>query len=181
MGQYYFAVSSLPQLYYDSESHPSAEEFLTLCAENLSKADLRAVVTTGSGDQKLHGSAMMKKWLEWNMSLRADLAVLRAQQFGWNVEEYQEIERVSGTEELAREAFNAESPLLAEEMLERGRWAVLEELEVGHYFDLQKLLVYRLKISILDRKSMFEAEAGMDNFKRIYSVVAAGNYGGEPE
>ena len=181
MGQYYYAVSSLPHLYYDSETFPSDEVFLTLCAENLSKSDLRAVMNADKTDGTYPGSALIEKWREWNLSLRADLATLQAQRQGRSADEYQRIERVSGTEELARDAFNTESPLAAEDVIERGRWAELDELEVGHFFDVGKLIVYRLKISILERKAMFDLNAGLENFGRIYDVVTEEKLGVQPE
>lgn len=181
MGQYYYAVSSLPQLYFDSETFPSDEQFVTLCVENLSKADLRAVLCLSLKDEKFRGAALMNKWLDWNFSLQADLAVLRAQRQGKNADEYQKADRVAGTEEVAREAFAASSALLAEEVIERSRWSFLDELEVGHYFDLGKLLVYRLRISILERKATFQTKTGLKNFRRIYDVVTEGKIGIQPE
>jgi hypothetical protein len=126
-------------------------------------------------------ASLLQEWFDWNLSLRVELAILRAQRAGTNIEEYQGAEKISGTEEIAREAFNQESPLAAEEVLERARWAVLEELEVGHYFDLQKLLVYGLKISILERKSQFDMDSGLENFNRIYGAITEAKIGEQPE
>lgn len=181
MSQYYYAVSSLPQLYFESESYPSSEQFLTLCEENLSKGDLHAVRMLDDAEGNIGGPSLLKKWSAWNRSFKADLAILRGQQLGKNVEDYQQIERVSGTEDLAREAFQAANPLAAEEVVERGRWQVLEELEVGHYFDLQKLLIYKLKISILDRMSSFDKDKGQQKFRELYDTVTEEKIGVQPE
>ncbi|MBN1686172.1 MAG: DUF2764 family protein [Spirochaetales bacterium] len=181
MGQYYYAVSSLPHLSFDSETFPSDEQFVALCRENLSKADLRAVLQLDLTDEKLPEAALVKKWFGWNSSLQADLAFLRAQGRGKNADEYQNVDRIAGTEEVAREAFAASSPLAAEQVIERGRWSFLDELEVGHYFDLGKLVVYRLRISILERKATFQTDTGRTNFRRIYDAVTEGQIGIQPE
>lgn len=181
MGQYYYAVSSLPHLYFDSEVYPSAEEFSQLCLENLSAADLKVFQKMDQVASDEAGNGLPKRWFDWNRSLRFELAALRAQNLGMDFDGYQGIDKIAGTEELAREAYNQESPLTSEEVLERGRWGFLEELEVGHFFDLQKLLVYGLKISILERKSQFDIDAGLENFKRIYGMVTEGKIGEQPE
>jgi hypothetical protein len=36
-------------------------------------------------------------------------------------------------------------------MLDEARWRMLEELCVGHYFDLDFLIIYALKLLILER------------------------------
>jgi hypothetical protein len=41
--------------------------------------------------------------------------------------------------------------LEAEKALDLERWQLLEELACGHYFDLDALLIYALKLLILER------------------------------
>jgi hypothetical protein len=72
---------------------------------------------------------------------------------------------------IAREAFAQESPLQAEDTLNRARWRYLDELEVGHYFDIDKILVYALRLQILARKALFEAEKGREMFEKVYSEI----------
>ena len=181
MGQYYYAVSSLPYLHFDSEVYPSHDEFIQLCEHNLSRSDMRELARIDVDAGPALRGGRLKKWFDWNRSLAAELAILRAEKLGLDTDAFQRVEKVSGTEELAREIFGQGSPLTAEEVLERARWAFLEELEVGHYFDLQKLMVYGLKVSILERKAQFDTEAGLENFKRIYSAVSEGKIGEQPE
>lgn len=154
---------------------------MAVCAENLSQSDMRMILSIDEEDHNGRRSAVEQRWRQWNRSLWADLAILRAQQQGRNIDQFQRIERVIGTEELAREAFHSDSPLAAEETLERGRWTFLDELEVGHYFDVEKLIVYRLKIAILERRSTFDTDKGLANFRRIYDTVTEEKIGVQPE
>ena len=154
---------------------------MRLCAENLSVSDLNALMRIDEVDDQTPSGGRLKRWFDWNLSLRVELAIFRAQKLGQDIDGDQGVEKVSGTEEIAREAFNQESPLTGEEVLERARWGILEELEVGHYFDLQKLMVYGLKISILERKAQFDIDSGLENFKRIYSAVTDAKIGEQPE
>ena len=52
---------------------------------------------------------------------------------------------------LAMNAYRSPSPLEGERILDEARWQKLEELSFGHYFDLEFLLIYALKLLILER------------------------------
>ena len=177
MGQYYYAATSLPQLFFDAEHFPSLDSFMKVCMENLSTGDMRAILEAKKLAESEsvkpfgRGISILGRWSRWNASLKADIAVLRAQGLGKESDSLSDVERVIGTEEIAREAFNQESPLSAEEIIERKRWTMLDELEVGHYFDLQKLIVYMLRLTILERKAKFTAEKGTDIFNRVYNEI----------
>jgi hypothetical protein len=79
-------------------------------------------------------------------------------------------------QQLAREAFSQESPLQAEELLNRARWNFLDDLEVGHYFDIEMILVYALRLQILERKALFDEEKGREMFDKIYAEVTSPIY-----
>lgn len=181
MGQYYYAVTSLPQLFFDSDYYPSTVEFLDMCRQHLSPRDLRALEIVASGEE-IGGRAakLLEEWTGWNASLLNDLALLRAQHLGRNLEDMSAGE-VIGTEELAREIYSQDSPLAAEEALERLRWKLLDDLEVGHYFDIQKVIVYYLRLLILERIAQFSAERGLENFTTAYETVADSKIGHHPE
>ncbi|MFH0827465.1 MAG: DUF2764 family protein, partial [Candidatus Omnitrophota bacterium] len=52
---------------------------------------------------------------------------------------------------LALNAHRSPSLLEGERMLDAERWRFLDELSLGHYFDLDFLIVYLLKLLILER------------------------------
>jgi len=79
-------------------------------------------------------------------------------------------------QQIAREAFVQESPLQAEDTLNRARWSYLDDLEVGHYFDIEKILVYALRLQILERKALFDEEKGREMFEKIYAEVTSPIY-----
>jgi hypothetical protein len=72
---------------------------------------------------------------------------------------------------VAREAYAQDSPLQAEDTLNRARWGYLDELEVGHYFDIEKILVYALRLQVLARKALFDADRGRELFDKVYSEI----------
>jgi len=69
--------------------------------------------------------------------------------------------------EAAREAYNHESPLSGEDILNRARWSHLDELEVGHFFDLDRVIVYYLRLQILARRRIFTRSEG----ERLFAAI----------
>ncbi len=169
MAQYYYTVASLPLLAFDADQFPATEVFLTLVAEAASKADAAAVASASlaPGENPLH--ELIAQWWRFEASLRNELVRLRASALSLDGEPY-----IAGNAplynlaDLAREAFSQESPLAAETLLDRGRWAYLDELETGHYFDLEKLIVYYLRLQILERRALFTRERGLKHMQDIY-------------
>ena len=91
-----------------------------------------------------------------------------AQTKGWEAEKYlHEGPEAFGVEQTAREAAGDSSPLSAEHTQNRARWSFLDDLETGHHFDMEKLVVYFLKLQILDRKDLFNKERGTEKFEKL--------------
>lgn len=176
MSQYYYAVASLPLLAYEMEKPYSTDAFLLLCREQLSERDYSLLADAGltwqPGQQAT--TALLASWWRFDRSLRNELVKLRAAKRGEEAEKYLQGETgVFAAQDLARNAFSQESPLQAEEMLNRARWSYLDELELGHYFDLEKLIIYYFRLQILERKNSFKREKGTENFQTIYQSVTA--------
>ena len=56
------------------------------------------------------------------------------------------------------------TPLDIERKLLFSRWAWIENKEEGHYFDLDFLLMYFIKLQILERLFTFDAQKGKERF-----------------
>jgi hypothetical protein len=80
-------------------------------------------------------------------------------------------EAVFGTESMAHDVMAISSPLEAELYLDACRWAKIDELAYGHFFDLEFLRAYKMKLEILERHDMFEEEKGFDAYREIYARV----------
>lgn len=61
------------------------------------------------------------------------------------------------------------SILEAERMLDGERWCMLDELSLGHYFDIDFLIVYALKILILER---WERIRTADSTGKLQEILA---------
>jgi len=174
LAQYYYLVASLPLLSYDSERIPSRDEFLDTCRQHLSARDYRLVASASTADlQPIAPTCRtLGLWRRWETALRNELVRLRAKKKKAEAEAY--LLASPGNIEaqgIAREAFDQESPLQAEDVLNRARWGYLDELEVGHYFDVPKILIYALRLEILGRKALFEERKGREMFEEIYGRI----------
>ena len=175
MSRYYFTVASLPMLFYGGDTGPDRDEFLSICKEACSRKDMRCIedihLDPAGENRSVHNLA--RKWMTWETNLRNELVRFRAKDHGKDQERFLKEESAFYTEisDIVREAYSQESPLQAEEVLNQARWRRLEELEVGHHFDLEKLMVYHLKLQLNERKALFTKKAGEENFARVYQSI----------
>lgn len=172
MRQYYYMIASLPLLKSDSPPPFDIEDLFYSCRGNIKDSDLTLLETVSLEPGDSAGNEMLERWYDWETSLRNELVRLRSQRKAADSDKYlREGDVFPGVPEVAREAFTQESPLSAEEILNRARWAKLEELEVGHYFDMVKLMVYTLKLQLLQRQSRFTKELGQEKFGAVYDQI----------
>lgn len=180
MSQYYFLIASLPLLSYENRDAMEPVDYLTMLADHLSPADLQTVANAridapASEDESAAatGNPTIESWTRFERGLRNSLVQLRA---GGSADpnDFIRLDRGGNDNtdpielaEAAREAYNHESPLSGEDILNRARWFHLDELEVGHFFDLDRVIVYYVKLQILARRRVFTRAAGERQFAAI--------------
>lgn len=172
---YYFTVSSLPFLTLEGEIVLSTDQFLEACATFVQDADLRvlknATLLPLETDHE-GGSPVTQLWWQWESAVRNELVKLRAAERGWPPEEHlKTTEYIPEAFDIAREAFTQDSPADGEEVLTRARWDILDRLEVGHYFDLDKLVIYYLRLQLLERKALMIESKGREEYQKSYEAV----------
>jgi hypothetical protein len=176
LSQHYYIVASLPLLAYEMEKSYPVEVFLALCREQLSEREYSVLCEADREWQPgaKAATAVLADWWRFDRSLRNELAKLRAARKGEEADKHLQGEtELFAAQEIARNAYSQESPLQAEEILNRAGWSYLDELELGHYFDFEKLVIYYLRLQILERKQAFTPEKGKENFQSIYQSVTA--------
>ena len=179
MSQYYYAVAALPMLFPDSDVFPAQQEFLEHCAAWLSDSDYLALSQASLHPSfTLSGrSSVLGRWYAVEKALRNELVRARAPKLHVDEEKYLSDDEPptwvssSDIESKASEAINQANPLRAEQLLDEYRWHILDELEVGHYFDVDKLIVYYLKLQMLLRKTAMDPESGKSLFDDTYNTI----------
>ena len=174
--QYYYTVSSLPMLMWDSDKFMTESEFLYACESTVAEKDfetLKAALLI-----PVQGAAVtnpvLKSWYDWENTLRSELVKLRAAKKGTDAEKYiSDNPGEAGVVEIAREAFNQASPLDGEKILDQARWDYLDMLEAGHMFDIGKLIIYYLKLQLLNRRAVLNKDKGQQEYEKIYADILA--------
>ncbi len=185
MSQYYFLVASLPFLSYDGEHAAVPEQFLASAREHLTPRDY-VIVSSAGIDAPVEldtGSAVVMSWQRFERGLRNELVKVRAGTLESDAAAYVRTDEAgrddtdrTGLADIAREAFGEESPLSGENVLGRARWEFLSGLEVGHFFDLDILVIYYLKLQIVARRRQFNRDDGERIFRAATEKIVNDYY-----
>ena len=174
MTQYYYLVASLPMLFFDGPPPFSSAAWLEACREQVAADDQAQLerISFAALDRDRDAPAVWRAYASWETALRDELAVQRAQRLGLDpVPFLRPAPFYAGLPALVKEALGAGTPKAVEIALDRKRWSFLEELETGTQFDMGHLVVYRLKLLLLERKNRFRTEPGREAFAQEYTRV----------
>ncbi|MDR1210975.1 MAG: DUF2764 domain-containing protein [Spirochaetaceae bacterium] len=174
MSSYYYLVAQLPYLVYGQGTPMSSGDFRSLAGEKLAAADAAlldfCVLDPARAPPLKPGSVFLGRWLEWEMTLRLNLAQYRAQklrrEFSLDVPQYP-----SDAAALAKAALSMDAPLEAELFLDKARWGAIESFEGIDYFNRNRIYAYLLKLLLLERHGLFRAEEGFAEYRTIYASI----------
>jgi hypothetical protein len=172
--QYYYLVASLPMLLFDDAPPFSSQAWLDMCREQVLKSDhaLLSRITFDAFSPRPSDHDLWKAYSSWETALRNELAVQRAQRLGLSPDPFlRNAPFYAGLPAMVKEALSAGTPKAVEIALDHRRWSYLDELETGTQFDLGRLIVYRLKLLLLERRDRFRPETGLESFTEGYARV----------
>jgi len=151
MDKYYYIVSQLPMLFFDKETFMTIEYFLQESAKWLSSKDYEVLSQVNINDISLKkmGPKVWLQYSEFEYEFRNDLALWR--------------KSLRVGQEYKPNSF--------ERRLLKRRWDFIEALEQDHHFDLEFIILYYLKLQILQRLFQFNKEKGMITFQDISRVT----------
>ena len=145
-GYYIYLISSLPMLHFGAKPPFSMEKFFSMCAELISPEDMEKLKNSlkDFGEGRYH---------DFETALRNELVKIRAQRKHLDASNF--LRRDGYTDQwishVAAGAYRNPSVIDREKMLDLDRWRFLDELSMGHYFDIELLMIYARKLSILER------------------------------
>ena len=151
---YPYLISSLPMLHFEGHIPFSFEKFLNICQEFISEKDMEVLRKLQTDDLFKQKIDIIKKFSDFEILLRNELVRLRAARKNILSEKYlRTIDQFSDAtiHHLGLAAVRHHSAVDAEKILDQARWGFLDTLLFGHYFDLEALIVYGLKLLILER------------------------------
>ena len=160
---YYYLVPSLPTLRPEDSGEISCDVFLQKCSQFLTSDDLESLRhSTIDNFDPQSPNTVFRKWQQWETDLRNQLIVLRCQKLRLDPKHFTR----AGTEFIqisrsVKEAFAASTPMESENYLHKLRWAYLDDMERSYLFDLNYLIIYYVKLQLLERRKKYTLERGM--------------------
>jgi hypothetical protein len=122
------------------------EKFFSTCAELISPEDLLTLKNSlkDEGDSRYH---------DFETALRNELVRIRAQRKRLDAAKFLRRDGYADQwiSHMAAGAYRNPSVIDAEKILDLERWRFLDELSIGHYFDIEVLMIYARKLSILEK------------------------------
>ena len=169
-GFYVYLISSLPMLHFGAKPPFSFERFLETCQDKISAGDIHLIKSTQESFLYTSDQSTLKQWYAFDTAVRNELAKIRA-----SSKHLDPLKHIRGQDyiepyitRVAMSARRNPSILEAERLLDQERWRKLDELALGHYFDLDFLICYALKLLILER---WERVNTADRLKLLNEVL----------
>ncbi|MFC1675345.1 DUF2764 family protein [Candidatus Omnitrophota bacterium] len=152
---YTYLLSSLPMLHFGTKPPLSFDKFIRTCTGLIPQGELEMLkgLTHAGASLYKERQPTLKKWSAFEKTLRNELVKIRAQRKRVNPDKYLREEDYAEphTSRVAMNALKNPSIIEGENYLDQERWRALDELSAGHYFDPDALIVYALKLLILQR------------------------------
>ena len=104
------------------------------------------------------GSEVLKKWKYFDINLRNELVKVRAARKKTDPLKYLRHDEYFEPQIVHIASLSLRNPSIfeAERALDLERWRLLDELSFGRYFDFDALIIYALKLLILERWAKIE-------------------------
>lgn len=189
LGELYYLNASLPTLIPGEPVPMSSEAFVALCRGHLGEEDFESLqacrlwqsqptpsASTSSSPSGPPKQATQQRWIAFERGLRWRLAGLRADQLGWEnsgvaVADASAAEDGTVIRETAQAAFEDSDPLAAETQLFQARWHFLDELDRLSFMTLDNLVIYHLKLQLLEGQAELSRERGQQNLADLRRII----------
>lgn len=173
MSAHYYFVASLPTLQPDVEPELSTGEFLTLAQRYVGERDFERLTNAKLDDRESPpATPVYAAWRAFDADLREQLLGLRAAKLGWDAAAHTRSESPVFTTEETRAIFDEPDPLRAERRLFRLRWRFLDEIDRAHFMRLENLVVYALKLQLIEQLLAMSPERGRESLDTIRGRLA---------
>lgn len=178
MSNYYYLVAQLPAVVFSSDSKAtlpiSFDYFKDLCARFLDGDVLEQINSLSLEPPKEPadtGFCFLNKWYSWERSLRLALAQQRATKMQKNFDCPEAATVTQDIQQLARTACAFDSPLEAEQFLNKERLKMIDDFSSIDAFCADAVLAYGVKLLLASRIQKFDENAGMESYRIIYDQI----------
>lgn len=151
---YPYFISSLPFLQLGMKPPFAFNKFIEICGEYVPAADIGFIESVADTDALAVPTAQttLAKWRSFETALRNELVRIRSARKR-SGERYIRGDGYTDPPVAAEaiKAHRAASATDSEWILDTERWRALDDMEAGHYFDIDFLIVYAIRLLILEK------------------------------
>jgi len=160
----FYFISSLPFLHFGEKAPMTYGTFLSRSMDILSEQEVAVLdsLQLCPPPQAVYAYPVIEQWYSGETYLRNLVAAHRARSRKLDVDHWQR-ESSEYSAWLVRrieEIMILPNAWEKEQALDLIRWQRLDELGIGHTFDFPALIVYALRLLILDKRQRRDSEAG---------------------
>jgi len=172
VGSNYYLIAQLPYLIYEQKPPMPSGELKNLAERHMNKKDydLFKYLSFEFDNVKRTGCDFVDGFMEWELSLRQNLAVQRAVKSKREAPPKEPVFNISAAA-AALKAIDEKSPLDAEFLLDKARWNAIDELAGSDNFSRNYLYAYFLKLLLIERREAFNEEKGFSEYKTLYASI----------
>ena len=172
MKNYYYTVAALETIRLEEKAPTSEEKFLQFAEDTMDAKDYQVLLKSRWGRTEPTGMPFADRILSFEKELRLELAKARVLKLDFELAQALPVSDGNyALLEQVRAVMALDSPLDRERSLNNLRWSFLEEMGAGHFFDLEALVVYYLKLQLALRQAKFQEELGRESFTKAYAAV----------
>jgi hypothetical protein len=151
-----YLISSLPMLAFGAKPPFSFQAFVEKCGSLIPDTEtevISRIASQGAFSLQAEGSEVLKKWKDFDIALRNELVKVRAARKKVDPLKYLRQDEYFEPQIVHIASLSLRDPSIfeAEKALDLERWRLLDELSYGRYFDFDTLVIYALKLLILER------------------------------
>ena len=167
---YYYIVAALPflDLSLTAETQVDVDGFMAFSRSMLKSGDFALLSAAREGSAA--GNRFLDRVQAFERGLASELARNRAQTLGRDAASFATADEARISEQ-ARQIVAMADPFEAEKARMRFTWQFLDELESGHFFDIERLIIHLLKLLILERKYALTEERGTAGYAETYQNI----------
>ncbi|MDR2542539.1 MAG: hypothetical protein LBC80_03710 [Treponema sp.] len=169
-------MAQLPFLFYEQKPPLSSEKFKEMAFSQMNKEDSELMKYLSFGydsNTSKSGCKFIDNWRKWEHTLRLNVGKLRSLKLYNEYTGTMPPTTPEGAFHTAEELLSQEgSPLDGELLLDKARWNAIDDLLAGgNYFDRSSVYAYFLKLLLLERRQIFNAEKGFAEYKSLYAEI----------
>ena len=171
MAEYYYFATTLPMLVMGRGLPMSYSEFMESAGKYLSKKDYESLASLSVVSSDSHPSSRIaREWKAFHDRIETLLVEERAAVLGFDGYGRTEGED-KGLREKVHSIVTEMDPLSAEKAILSMYFDFLSSHEAGSPFSTEALMIYALKLQLMERAASFSEEKGQAEFDRLYKAI----------